>query len=180
MASIRMQEGDARPMTQVTRHVANDAGAFTAAALKVFLADTAVLLAKTQACHWNARGPGFYAIHKLTEAQYDELFAAMDVLGERVRALGVPAPDGLGQMLELATLKPCLGQTSVPDAVAALAEDHAAMATHAHDAAEEMEQAGDPGSHDILVARVVAHEKAAWLLRSHGEPEPIPQAGATG
>jgi starvation-inducible DNA-binding protein len=164
------------------RKVANDASAYTATTLKVFLADTAVLLAKTQACHWNAQGPGFYAIHQLTEAQYNELFAALDVLAERVRALGVPAPDGLAQILELATLKPALGAAAIPAAVAALAEDHAAMAIHAHDAAEEMEQSGDAGSHDLLVARILAHEKAAWLLRSHVASESPPsttQAGAT-
>jgi starvation-inducible DNA-binding protein len=168
-------------VARTPRKVANDASAYTASTLKVFLADTSVLLAKTQACHCNAQGPGFYALHQLTEAQYGELFAALDVLAERVRALGVPAPDGLAQILELATLKPALGETTIPGSIAALAEDHAAMAIHAHDAAEEMEQSGDAGSHDLLVARILAHEKAAWLLRSHLPPESPPsniEAGA--
>jgi starvation-inducible DNA-binding protein len=145
------------------------ANAADPSALHALLADTAVLLAKTQACHWNAQGPGFYAVHELTEAQYQELFAALDVLGERLRALGVAAPDGLAAMLQGATLEPALGETAIPAAVAALAADHARLAAQAREGAEAMERAGDAGSHDVLVARVLAHEKAAWLLRSHAE-----------
>ena len=139
-------------------------------ALVGILADTAVLLAKTQSCHWNARGPGFYAVHELTEAQYEELFAALDVLAERLRALGVAAPDGLADMLGHASLAPGLGETAIPAAILALAADHTRIAARAKEAAEAMERAGDPGSHDVLVARVLAHDKAAWLLRSHAEP----------
>lgn len=156
---------------------ANQAGAYAAAALKVFLADTAVLLAKTQSCHWNTHGPGFYAIHELTEAQYKELFAALDVLAERLRALGVSAPDGLADMLERATLDPGLGETAIGSAIAALANDHTTMAGQARAVAEEMERSGDAGSHDLLVARVLAHDKAAWLLRSHAKSQP--EAGGT-
>ncbi|WP_431303032.1 Dps family protein [Sediminicoccus sp. BL-A-41-H5] len=139
-------------------------------ALRAVLADTAVLLAKTQSCHWNAQGPAFYAIHELTEAQYQELFTALDVLGERLRAVGEAAPDGLGEMLEHASLAPGLGEAAIPAAVAALAADHARLAARAREGAEEMERAGDAGSHDVLIARVLAHEKAAWLLRSHLGP----------
>ena len=48
-----------------------------------FLADTYVLLAKTQACHWNATGPNFFGLHKLTEAQYGELVRHGRVLSWR-------------------------------------------------------------------------------------------------
>lgn len=156
-----------------TRKNATKSRSNSAATLNVMLADTAILLGKTQACHWNAQGPGFHGLHKLTEAQYAELFAAMDALAERVRAVGAPAPDGLAEMLELARLEPRLGITETAAACRALAEDNTRMAQHARDAAEAMEEAGDIASHDLLVARVAAHEKAAWLLRSE-----LPSGGA--
>ena len=156
---------------------AHDVISLTAAALNAILADTAILLAKTQACHWNAQGRGLHALREWTKAQCTELFTAMHVLAERVRALGVPAPDGLAQMLELTTLQPRLGRTDSIAATWVLAEDHAAMASHARDAAAEMEQACDTALHEILVARIAAHDKAAWLLRSHISPEPPPAHG---
>ena len=135
--------------------------------LNAFLADSYVLMGKTHACHWNATGPNFFGLHKLTEAQYDELFEAVDVLAERVRAIGGQAPNGLASMVELATLEPATPEFDTVSVTTMLAEDNTAMATHASEAAEEMEAAGDLASHDILVARIAAHEKAAWLLRSH-------------
>lgn len=90
---------------------AHDASPFTAAALNAFLADTAILAAKTQAGQWNTQGPDSLALHELTGAQHAELVGAMDVLAGRIRALGVLAPDGLAQMLAIATLEPRLGTT---------------------------------------------------------------------
>jgi starvation-inducible DNA-binding protein len=138
-----------------------------ATTLNAFLADTYVLLGKTQACHWNATGPNFFGLHKLTEAQYAELFAAVDALAERVRAVGGMAPDGIGGMLELTTLETASHDFDTGAVIRMLAEDNAAVALHARDAAEEMEAAGDLASHDMLVSRIAVHEKAAWLLRSH-------------
>ncbi len=105
--------------------------------------------------------------------------AALSVfLAGRVRALGSAAPDGLAQLLGPSTLKPRLGVMDSMAATLTLAADHAAMARHAHDAAEDMEQAHDSASHEIFVARIPAHDKAAWLLGSHCTPQATLEAGA--
>ena len=46
-----------------------------AKALAEALADTYRLVFKTHAYHWNVEGPLFYPIHKLTEAQYEDIEA---------------------------------------------------------------------------------------------------------
>jgi starvation-inducible DNA-binding protein len=135
--------------------------------LNGFLADTYVLLAQTQGCHWNATGANFYGLHKLTEAHYGELFAAIDTLAERVRALGVLAPSGLGQMLEAATLEDGEPAEDTGQAVRLLVASHVAVAERARDLADDAEEADDLATHDMLVQRIAAHDKAAWLLRSH-------------
>jgi starvation-inducible DNA-binding protein len=146
---------------------ANDQAGSTAAALNGFLADTYLLMAKTQACHWNATGPGFIGMHELTEKQYQELFAAVDELGERVRALGSKAPTGLGEILSLGSLDELEGDVDVSRAFRTLAEDNADLAARARDLAEAADEADDLATHDMLVHRIEVHEKAAWLLRSH-------------
>lgn len=135
--------------------------------LKGFVADTYALLAKTQACHWNARGPNFIGLHKLTEAQYGELFAAVDELAERLRALDAPAPRGLAELLELSSIKDAPATLSTEAAAKLLAEENTSLAGRAKDIAEAADEAGDLATHDMLVARIDAHQKAAWLLRSH-------------
>jgi starvation-inducible DNA-binding protein len=51
-----------------------------AGAVAKSMAETYVLYTKTQAIHWNVVGPMFYALHKLTEEQYEDLADAIDDL----------------------------------------------------------------------------------------------------
>ncbi|TMV47685.1 DNA starvation/stationary phase protection protein, partial [Thioclava sp. BHET1] len=60
--------------------------------LSEVLADTYRLVFKTHVYHWNVEGPLFYSVHHLTEEQYEDMFAAADVLAERIRALGQLTP----------------------------------------------------------------------------------------
>ena len=103
--------------------------------LKTFLADTYLLLAKTQACHWNARGPNFIGIHKLTEEQYNELFQAIDELAERVRALDADAPFSLAEMQRIATLEEATQVHRLDDAIRMLVTDNKAMSERARELA---------------------------------------------
>jgi starvation-inducible DNA-binding protein len=151
------------------KQVGNDAEGGIAASLNGFVADTYLLLAKTQACHWNATGPGFIGLHKLTEAQYTELFQAVDTLAERSRALGVKAPKGLAEMLSLGSLEELEVSPDVMGAYRTLARDNSEMASRARNLAHAADEADDLATHDMLVHRIEAHEKAAWLLRSHVE-----------
>lgn len=136
-----------------------------AGGLTVFLSDTYLLMGKSQACHWNVTGPNFYSLHTLFEQQYTDLFKAVDVLAERLRALGSPAPMTVEGMLAHATLDE---PARVPDAsgmVRMLSEDHETLSVAAATLAEETED--DLATHDLLVTRIAAHDKAAWMLRSH-------------
>jgi len=135
--------------------------------IHVFLADTFLLMAKTQGCHWNVTGPNFISVHQLLESQYRELFEAVDQIAERARALRLIVPSGLLPLLELATLEEAECSVTTDQAARMLVADHMAMADQARDLAEEAEEAEDPATQDMLVGRIAVHEKAAWLLRSH-------------
>ncbi len=138
-----------------------------AESLKGFVADTYMLLAKTQACHWNMTGANFIGLHKLTEEQYRELFEAADELAERVRALGQQAPIGVSEMMSLTRIEELREAPDTQEAVVILAEDNATMSRRARELAEEAEENDDPATHDMLAARVEAHDKNAWLLRAN-------------
>lgn len=130
------------------------------------LADTYRLVFKTHACHWNAEGPLFYSVHHLTEGQYENLFAAADVLAERARALGRLAPNSLADIIEMSQIKDFAKTAATQDMVEALASDHEAVAKRMHDLIEKAEDAKDPVTADLLTARSAFHEKAAWMLRA--------------
>lgn len=135
--------------------------------LKLVLADTFVLYMKTYAVHWNYKGQKFFSVHKLTEEHYAELANAIDEIAERIRALGDEAPITLSSILESADLSEMKRHGASDDkAIKELADGHRLLARKSKEAAQALEEAGDLYSNDMMVARIGAHEKAAWMLSS--------------
>ncbi len=127
-------------------------------------ADTFALAVKTQAFHWNCEGPLFVSLHNLTEEHYQDLFAAVDDMAERVRALGAKAPVSASEMLVRSDIAE---ETEIPDSVgmiATLREDHECAAQRCREAASRADSAGDVATADMLTARTAFHEKASWML----------------
>ncbi len=130
------------------------------------VADTHCLLFKTQAYHWNVEGPLFHSIHVLTEDQYNNLFAANDVIAERVRALGKLAPHQMGALTKLSCVKDLDKLPSAQEMVEDLVADHEAVAKRMRDVITLAEEGNDPVTADLLTGRCAFHEKAAWMLRA--------------
>ena len=63
-------------------------------AMKKVLADTYTLLLKTQNYHWNVEGENFRALHLLFEEQYNEIFAAADVVAKELGLACFETPTG--------------------------------------------------------------------------------------
>lgn len=134
--------------------------------LKKVLSDTFILYFKTHSFHWNVEGPQFKALHEMFETQYNELWKATDEIAERIRALGDYAPNNLEAIASHASLQET-GQT--PDAramVEMLANDNAAIVEVMRPVLHTAEDKDDEVTVDLMIQRMAAHEKAAWMLRS--------------
>lgn len=138
----------------------------TAKGLAAALADTYSLMIKTHAVHWNVEGPMFFAVHNLTEAQYVDLFAAADVIAERIRALGQLTPTSAKTLLSGSVVADITSPQDAPAWCGSLAQDHSAIAKRLHDVIDAAEEARDPVTADLATARAAFHEKAAWMLRA--------------
>lgn len=134
--------------------------------MSAVLADTMLLMIKTQVYHWNVVGPLFKPIHDLTEEQYNDLFAASDEIAERIRALGFPVPVSFTDLVPKANLLEESDMRSAEGMVAQLARDHEALARNMRSAAEIAEDLNDYVTHDLLVTRMAFHEKTVWMLRA--------------
>lgn len=137
-----------------------------AKALGGTLADTYRLMFKTHAYHWNVTGPLFYSLHKLTETQYEDLFAAADELAERIRALGQTTVMRFGDIAEGSVLSDLDRAPSAGDMVEDLRADHEKVATRMHELASLAEKHDDIVTADLATQRSSFHEKAAWMLRA--------------
>jgi starvation-inducible DNA-binding protein len=135
--------------------------------LSRLLADTYTLYLKTHNFHWNVEGPMFNTLHLMFEQQYTELAAAVDLIAERIRALGFPAPGSYSAFARLSTVKEA--PDAAPDAaemIRLLAKDQEQVAKTARQVFPTVEKAGDEPSADLLTQRMQIHEKTAWMLRA--------------
>ena len=130
------------------------------------LADTYTLYLKTHNYHWNVTGPQFRNLHLMFEEQYTELALAVDVVAERLRALGAYAPGSYSEFARLATVKEASGIPSADDMVAELAADQATVVRTAREIFPHADAAGDEATADLLTQRMQVHEKTAWMLRA--------------
>lgn len=137
-----------------------------ATALEQVLADTYALYSKTHGYHWNVEGPRFAQLHLLFETQYNELWASLDLMAERIRALGHFAPSG-ESVSGRTSIKADNGVPGEDQMLANLAAGNEAVVKAARAALETAEEAGDQASADLMTQRVIAGEKAAWMLRAH-------------
>ncbi len=134
--------------------------------LKHLLADTYILYLKTHNFHWNVTGPMFNTLHLMFEGQYDELALAVDLIAERIRALGVFAPGSFAQFKELATVKEETGTPPAVEMISQLAKDNETLSKTAREVLPLSGKVDDEPTNDLLTQRMQVHEKNAWMLRS--------------
>jgi starvation-inducible DNA-binding protein len=137
-----------------------------AGGLSRVLADTYTLYLKSHNFHWNVTGPMFQTLHLMFETQYNELALAVDLIAERIRALGFPAPGTYRQFAELSAIKEEDGVPKAQDMIRLLVDGHETVARTARDVFKAAEGASDQPTCDLLTQRMQVHEKTAWMLRS--------------
>ncbi len=134
--------------------------------LSHLLADTYTLYLMTHNFHWNVKGPMFNTLHLMFEGQYNELALAVDLIAERIRALGFPAPGTYGEFIKLSSIKEVSGQPSAKKMIQHLVEGQQSVVKTARSLFPMVEKASDEPTADLLTQRMQLHEKTAWMLRS--------------
>jgi len=134
--------------------------------LSHLLADTYTLYLKTHNFHWNVTGPMFQTLHLMFETQYTELALAVDLIAERIRALGVPAPGTYREFAALSSIKESKGVPNATQMIRELVAGQEAVTRTARSIFPLVDKANDEPSADLLTQRMQLHEKNAWMLRS--------------
>jgi starvation-inducible DNA-binding protein len=136
------------------------------AGLSRLLADSYTLYLMTHNFHWNVTGPQFNSLHAMFMAQYTEQWNALDLIAERIRALGHPAPGTYKAFVKLASIKEVEGVPKADDMVRHLVAAQEATARTARGLFPTVDAANDQPTADLLTQRLEVHEKTAWMLRS--------------
>lgn len=134
--------------------------------LQTLLHSTLALSLKTQNFHWNVVGPHFGPLHTLFGKQYEELQEAADTIAERIRALDsfthAHNSNDDAEAVDPIPKKPLHYKKMIQTLSLDNEKLGAWCATMSSKLADE-----DPASSNLLADRQMAHEKAAWMLRSH-------------
>jgi starvation-inducible DNA-binding protein len=134
--------------------------------LSRLLADTYSLYLKTHYFHWNVTGPMFQTLHLMFETQYTELALAVDLIAERIRALGFPAPGSYSEYAKLSSIPETTNVPKATEMILLLVEGQEAVCRTARSIYPAVEKASDEPTADLLTQRLQLHEKTAWMLRS--------------
>jgi starvation-inducible DNA-binding protein len=134
--------------------------------LSRLLADSYTLYLKTHNFHWNVTGPQFNSLHMMFEGQYTELAAAVDLIAERIRALGHFAPGSYREFGKLSSVPEAEGTPSANEMIKQLMEANETVSRTARSLFPQVEKANDESTADLLTQRMTIHEKQAWMLRS--------------
>ena len=130
------------------------------------LADSYTLYLMTHNFHWNVTGPMFNTLHLMFMEQYTEQWNALDIIAERIRALGFPAPGTYAEFAKLTSIKEVGGIPKAMKMVGHLVDAQEATARTARKLFTIVHEAKDEPTADLLTQRIEVHEKTAWMLRS--------------
>ena len=130
------------------------------------LADSYTLYLKTHNFHWNVTGPMFQTLHLMFETQYTELALAVDMVAERIRALGYPAPATYSEYAKLTSIEETPGVPKAKEMIKLLVEGQESVVRTARSVFPAADEVNDEPTADLLTQRMQVHEKNAWMLRS--------------
>ena len=141
------------------------------ALLQPVLANLSVIYTKTRNYHWNVTGPRFHTLHLFLEEQYKALSEAADEVAERIRSIGGFSIGTLQEFIDQSEIKEEPGARPPADLmIANLVADHETIIKGLREDIDKCDDDyEDTGTADFLTGLMEAHEKLAWMLRSHLE-----------
>ena len=152
---------------QINIGIAEEERKEIAEGLSRLLADSYTLYLKTHNYHWNVTGPMFQTLHLMFETQYTELALAVDLIAERIRALGFPAPASYREFGQLTSISEDEdGTPKAEEMIRRLVSGQETVTRTARSIFPVVEKASDEPTADLLTQRMQIHEKNAWMLRS--------------
>lgn len=132
------------------------------------LSDEFLLYVQTRKYHWNVTGINFNDLHKMFQAQYEELDETIDEIAERSRSLGGLSMGTLTQYIATSRLQESPSETpgSIEMIHNLLTSNETIIRELRKDVEDCQEKYNDAGTADFLTGVMEKHEKTAWMLRT--------------
>ncbi len=134
--------------------------------LKIILANSYILYLKTQNYHWNVTGSNFYSLHLLFESQYKDLSDAIDLIAERIRAIGSKAPANITYYQNNSSIKDGNENYSATEMLEDLMKDQKIITKLLYKSMDIAKKHNDETTISMLADRIEIHDKNHWMINS--------------
>jgi starvation-inducible DNA-binding protein len=161
-----MRLGDRRDSQRRGAEISETDRKEIADSLAILLADSYFLYLKTQNYHWNVTGPNFLTLHTMFMGQYSDLALAIDLVAERIRALGQAPPGTFLEFSKVTSVKEEPGVFKAQQMIEALISDQRTLISTIRKLISLAQEGNDFTTVDLLTQRLNIHEKNAWMLSS--------------
>jgi starvation-inducible DNA-binding protein len=136
--------------------------------LNARLADTIDMQTQAKFAHWNVKGEDFYQLHLLFDSIAEHLEEAVDLIAERITALGGRANGTARQAVANSSIKEYdLNVLHGMDHVRAVLEGLGNVSNAARQAIKQCAVLGDDATADVFTEVVRAADKDIYFLQSH-------------
>ena len=132
------------------------------------LAASLDLKTQTKQAHWNVKGKDFYQLHQLFDEMAGEIEEYVDMVAERITALGGTALGTARVAADNSILKEYpLDAIDGEEHITALADRYAAYAKHVREAIDATDELGDADTADLYTEISRTIDKRLWFLEAH-------------
>jgi starvation-inducible DNA-binding protein len=140
--------------------------------------DTMTLRDMYKKHHWQVSGPTFYQLHLLFDKHYEEQAELVDLLAERIQALGGVSIAMAADVAEMTHIeRPPRGREEVPVQISRLLAAHELILKEGRSYAKKADEAGDDGTNDLLISNIVrTNEQQVWFISEHLVDVPLVEA----
>lgn len=136
--------------------------------LNLQLAAAIDLHGQVKQAHWNVRGPGFMAVHKLFDDVSVEVESYSDMIAERAGGVGSAAFGTVQVATKRSYLVPyALGVADVEEHIFAVSAALAAFGQSIRDTAAQATGFGDADTADLLTEVSRGVDRQLWFVESH-------------
>ncbi|HEY9647009.1 MAG TPA: DNA starvation/stationary phase protection protein Dps [Chroococcidiopsis sp.] len=163
-----MSSNGHQPLYSTRIDIPSDVRVNVIAILNQALASTLDLKTQVKQAHWNVKGLNFYQLHELFDEMASELEEFVDMIAERVTALGG---------LALGTARVAATESDLPeypfdildgkDHVVALADRYGIYGKIVRDGIAATDELGDADTADLFTEVSRDIDKRLWFLEAH-------------
>jgi starvation-inducible DNA-binding protein len=132
------------------------------------LSNFAVMYIKLHRYHWFIKGKHFFTLHALFEELYTEMSEDMDVMAERILAIGGKPLATMVKFLDEASLVEAQADDEEQEIFSVLIEDYTKMIKEMKETGTGLaEKANDQPTIDLFNDLQGRYEKHLWMFRSY-------------